>query len=37
MSYAINRKQIQDSAFLGTGERAICPKKGHPYPGDEYA
>jgi len=39
MSYAINRKQIQDSAFLGTGEpRQPVPKKGHPYyPGDDYA
>ena len=39
MSYAINRKQIQDSAFLGTGEpRQAVPKKGHPYyPGDDYA
>lgn len=39
VSYAINRKQIQDSAFLGTGEpRQGVPKKGHPYyPGDEYA
>ncbi len=39
MSYSINRKQIQESAFLGTGEpRQPVPKKGHPYyPGDEYA
>lgn len=39
MSYAINRKQIHESAFLGTGEpRQAVPKKGHPYyPGDEYA
>jgi len=39
MSYAINRKQIWDSAYLGTGEpRQAVPKKGHPYyPGDEYA
>ena len=39
MSYAINRKQIQESAFLGTGEpRQPVPKKGHPYyPGDAYA
>ncbi len=39
MSYAINRKQIQDSAFLGTGEpRQPVPKKGNPYyPGDDYA
>jgi len=39
MSYAINRKQIQESIFLGTGEpRQPVAKKGHPYyPGDEYA
>jgi peptide/nickel transport system substrate-binding protein len=39
MSHAINRKQIQDSFFLGTGEiRQPVPKKGHPYyPGDDYA
>ena len=39
MSLAINRKQIHESAFLGTGEpRQSVPKKGHPYyPGDEYA
>lgn len=39
MSVAINRKQIQDSFFLGTGEiRQPVVKKGHPYyPGDEYA
>jgi peptide/nickel transport system substrate-binding protein len=39
MSYAINREQIHQSAFLGTGEpRQPVPKKGHPYyPGDEYA
>jgi peptide/nickel transport system substrate-binding protein len=39
MSYAINREQIHQSAFLGTGEaRQGVPKKGHPYyPGDEYA
>ena len=39
MSYAINRKQIQEAAFLGTGEpRQSTPKKGSPYyPGDEYA
>jgi peptide/nickel transport system substrate-binding protein len=39
MSLAINRKQINESAFLGTGEpRQGVPKKGHPfYPGDEYA
>jgi peptide/nickel transport system substrate-binding protein len=39
MSYAINREQIHQSAFLGTGEpRQGVPKKGHPYyPGDEWA
>ncbi len=39
MSHAINRKQIQESVFLGTGEpRQPVAKKGHPYyPGDEYA
>jgi len=39
MSLAIDRKQINESAFLGTGEpRQGVPKKGHPYyPGDEYA
>jgi peptide/nickel transport system substrate-binding protein len=39
MSLAIDRKQINESAFLGTGEpRQAVPKKGHPYyPGDEYA
>jgi len=39
MSYAINRKQIQEAVFLGTGEpRQPVAKKGHPYyPGDEYA
>jgi peptide/nickel transport system substrate-binding protein len=39
MSLAINRKQINESAFLGTGQpRQSVPKKGHPYyPGDEYA
>jgi len=39
MSQAINRNQINESAFLGTGEpRQSVPKKGHPYyPGDEYA
>jgi len=39
LSHAINRKQIQDSFFLGTGEiRQPVAKKGHPYyPGDEYA
>jgi len=39
LSLAIDRKQIHESAFLGTGEpRQSVPKKGHPYyPGDEYA
>lgn len=39
LSHAINRKQIQDSFFLGTGEiRQPVAKKGHPYyPGDDYA
>jgi len=39
MSQAINRTQINESAFLGTGQpRQGVPKKGHPYyPGDEYA
>jgi peptide/nickel transport system substrate-binding protein len=39
MSLAINRKQINESGFLGTGQpRQGVPKKGHPYyPGDEYA
>jgi peptide/nickel transport system substrate-binding protein len=39
MSQAINRRQINESAFLGTGQpRQSVPKKGHPYyPGDEYA
>ena len=39
MSVAINRKQIQESVFLGTGEaRQPVAKKGHPYyPGDDYA
>ncbi len=39
LSYAINRKQIQESAFLGTGViMQPVAKKGHPYyPGDEYA
>ena len=31
MSYAINRKQINESAFLGPGEpRQAVPKKGIP-------
>ena len=39
LSYAINRKQIQESAFLGTGViMQPVAKKGHPYyPGDDYA
>ncbi len=39
MSQAINRTQINESGFLGTGQpRQGVPKKGHPYyPGDEYA
>lgn len=39
MSYAINRDQIRESAFLGLGEsRQGVPAPGHPYyPGDEYA
>ena len=39
MSQAINRRQVNESAFLGTGQpRQSVPKKGHPYyPGDEYA
>ena len=39
VSYAINRKEIQESLFLGTGEpRMGIVKKGHPYyPGDEWA
>jgi peptide/nickel transport system substrate-binding protein len=39
MSQAINRTQINQSGFLGTGQpRQGVPKKGHPYyPGDEYA
>ena len=39
VSHAINRKEIQDTSFLGTGEpRQGVIKKGHPYyPGDEYA
>ncbi len=38
LSYAINRKQIQDSVFLGTGViMQPVAKKGHPYyPGDDY-
>ncbi len=39
MSYAINRKQIQESAFLGLGEpRQPVAAPWHPYyPGDAYA
>ena len=39
MSYAIDRDQIKESAFLGLGEaRQPVPAPGHPYyPGDEYA
>ncbi len=39
VSYAINRKEMQDTIFLGTGEpRMGIIKKGSPwYPGDEYA
>ncbi|HEX9017405.1 MAG TPA: ABC transporter substrate-binding protein [Chloroflexota bacterium] len=39
VSLAINRSQIQEAAFLGTGEaRQPIIKKGSPwYPGDEYA
>ncbi|MGE5264748.1 MAG: ABC transporter substrate-binding protein [Acidobacteriota bacterium] len=39
LSYAINRKQIQESSFLGTGViMQPVAKKGHPYyPGDDYA
>lgn len=39
MSYAINRKQIQESAFMGLGEiRQPVAAPWHPYyPGDEYA
>ena len=39
VSYAINRPEIQEAVFLGTGEpRMGIIKKGHPwYPGDEYA
>ncbi len=39
VSYAINRPEIQESIFLGTGEpRMGIIKSGHPwYPGDEWA
>ena len=39
VSYAINRPEIQEAVFLGTGEpRMGIIKKGHPwYPGDEWA
>ncbi len=39
MSYAINRDEIRESAFLGLGEaRQGVPAPNHPYyPGDEYA
>jgi peptide/nickel transport system substrate-binding protein len=39
MSYAINRDQIKEAAFLGLGEgRQSVPGPDHPYyPGDEYA
>jgi peptide/nickel transport system substrate-binding protein len=39
VSYAINRPEIQESIFLGTGEpRMGIIKAGHPwYPGDEWA
>jgi peptide/nickel transport system substrate-binding protein len=39
VSYAINRPEIQEAVFLGTGEpRQGIIKKGHPwYPGDEWA
>jgi peptide/nickel transport system substrate-binding protein len=39
MSYAIDRDQIKESAFLGLGvARQPVPAPGHPYyPGDEYA
>ena len=39
VSYAINRPEIQESVFLGTGEpRMGIIKAGHPwYPGDEIA
>lgn len=39
VSYAIDRTEIQESAFLGTGEpRMGVAKPGHPYyPGDEVA
>ena len=40
VSYAINRPEIQESVFLGTGvgSRHGIIKPGHPwYPGDEVA
>jgi peptide/nickel transport system substrate-binding protein len=39
MSYAINRNEIKESAFLGLGEpRQPVPAANHPfYPGDEWA
>ncbi len=39
VSYALNRKEMQESIFLGTGEpRQGIIKKGSPwYPGDEWA
>jgi peptide/nickel transport system substrate-binding protein len=39
VSYAINRSEIQEAVFLGTGEpRMGVVKAGHPwYPGDEIA
>jgi peptide/nickel transport system substrate-binding protein len=39
MSFAIDRDQIKESAFLGLGEpRQPVPAPSHPYyPGDEYA
>ena len=39
VSYALNRSEIQDSVFLGTGEpRMGIIKAGHPwYPGDDIA
>ncbi len=39
VSVGINRQQIQEAAFLGTGEpRQPIIKKGYPwYPGDQYA
>ncbi|OGO34459.1 MAG: hypothetical protein A2Z03_08305 [Chloroflexi bacterium RBG_16_56_8] len=39
LSYAINREQIRQSAFLGLGEiRQNVPAPWHPfYPGDDYA